>query len=163
MEDSLPTGAVFIDLKKVFDTIVDYILLNKLQRYDVCDTTLLWCSSYLQGRSQRLEVDKVLSTPLDITSDVPQGSPFGPLLFKQYINGMPSCQSLRRRANARYISFFTLYGGQFTFLTQLLTLNYLLFAYDKLRSQVSWCYWLYRNTNNYSNIYWEVSLISSCN
>ena len=128
MEDSLPTGAVFIDLKKVFDTIVDYILLNKLQRYDVCDTTLLWCSSYLQGRSQRLEVDKVLSTPLDITSDVPQGSPFGPLLFKQYINGMPSCQSLRRRANARYISFFTLYGGQFTFLTQLLTLNYLLYS-----------------------------------
>ena len=82
MDDGLPTGAVFIDLKKVFDTIVDYILLNKLQKYGVCDTTLLWCSSYLQGRSQRLEVDKVLSTPLDITSGIPQGSPFGPLLFK---------------------------------------------------------------------------------
>ena len=81
-DDGLPTGAVFIDLKKVFDKIVDYILLNKLQRYGVCDTTLLWCSSYLQGRSQRLEVDKVLSTPLDITSGVPQGSTFGPLLFK---------------------------------------------------------------------------------
>ena len=41
---------------------------------------------------------------------------------------MPSCKSLRRRANAWYISFFTLYGGQFTFLTQLLTLNYLLYS-----------------------------------
>ena len=29
------------------------------------------------------------------------------------------------RANARNVSFFTLYGGQFTFSTQLLTLNYL--------------------------------------
>ena len=28
-----------------------------------------------------------------------------------------------RRANTRNVSFFTLYGGQFTFLTQLLTLN----------------------------------------
>ena len=41
---------------------------------------------------------------------------------------MPSCKSLRWRADARYISFFTLYGGQFTFLTQLLTLNYLLYS-----------------------------------
>ena len=31
----------------------------------------------------------------------------------------------RRRANTRNVSFFTLYGGQFTFSTQLLTLNYL--------------------------------------
>ena len=35
--------------------------------------------------------------------------------------------SLWWRANARNVSFFTLYGGQFTFSTQLLTLNYLLF------------------------------------
>ena len=37
-------------------------------------------------------------------------------------------QSLRRRANARNVSFFTLYGGLFTFSTQLLTLNYLLYS-----------------------------------
>ena len=30
------------------------------------------------------------------------------------------------RVNAQNVSFFTLYGGQFMFLTQLLTLNYLL-------------------------------------
>ena len=34
--------------------------------------------------------------------------------------------SLWRRANARNVNFFTLYGGQFTFSIQLLTLNYLL-------------------------------------
>ena len=32
--------------------------------------------------------------------------------------------SLRRRANARNVSFQTLYGGQFTLSTQLITLNY---------------------------------------
>ena len=32
-------------------------------------------------------------------------------------------QRIGRRANARNVSFFTLYGGQFTFSTQLLTLN----------------------------------------
>ena len=36
-------------------------------------------------------------------------------------------QSLWRRANARNASFFTLYGGQFTFSTQMFRLNYLLY------------------------------------
>ena len=35
-------------------------------------------------------------------------------------------QSLWRRADAQNVNFFTLYGGQFTFSAQLLTLNYLI-------------------------------------
>ena len=35
------TGAVFIDLKKAFDTIDHYILLNKLQRYGMAFVTRL--------------------------------------------------------------------------------------------------------------------------
>ena len=37
-------------------------------------------------------------------------------------------QSLRRRANARNVSFFTLYGGPSQWPTQSLTLNYLLYS-----------------------------------
>ena len=82
MDNGLLTGAVFIDPKKAFDTIDHYILLNKLQRCGVCDKTLLCFSSSLQGRSQRVAVDEVFSTPLDITSGVPQGSILGhPALF----------------------------------------------------------------------------------
>ena len=43
-------------------------------------------------------------------------------------------QSLWRRANARNVSFFTLYGGQFTFSTQLLTLNFLIKCFFR-----DWC------------------------
>ena len=39
---------------------------------------------------------------------------------------LSSPESLWRRANAPNVSFFTLYGSQFTFSTQLLVLNYLL-------------------------------------
>ena len=49
-DNSLLTGAVFIELNKAFDTIDHHILLNELQRYGVCDKILLWFSSYLQGR-----------------------------------------------------------------------------------------------------------------
>ena len=81
MDNGLFTGAVFTDLKKAFDTIDHRILLNKLQRCGVCDRTLLWFSSYLQGRSQRVEVDKVLSSSSVMASSVPQGSILGTLLF----------------------------------------------------------------------------------
>ena len=52
-------------------------------------------------------------------------------------------QSLWRRANARNVSFFTLYGGQFTFSTQLFTLNYLLMSYmvDSNLSQAGKRWW----------------------
>ena len=91
VDNGLLTGAVFIDLKKAFDTIDQHILLNKLQRYGICNRTPLWLSSYLLGRSQRVEVDKALSSTLDIASGVPQGSFLGRLLFILYINDIPSC------------------------------------------------------------------------
>lgn len=53
MVNGFLTGAVFIDLKKAFDTIDHHILLHNctLQRYFVRDRTLLLFFSYLQGRT----------------------------------------------------------------------------------------------------------------
>ena len=96
MDNGLLTGAVFIDLMKAFDTLDHHILLNKLQRYGICNRTLLWFSSYLLGRSQCVEVDKALSSPLDIASGVPQGSILGSLLFILYISDMPPASASRK-------------------------------------------------------------------
>ena len=79
-------GAVFIDLKKAFDTVDHGRLLSRLSHYGIKDKELTWFENYLFGRRQRVIYDSTQSDSQPVVCSVPQGSILGPMLFILLIN-----------------------------------------------------------------------------
>ena len=80
---------IYLDLKKAFDTVDPKVLHLKLQKYGLGHTALQIIKSYLESRTQCVEIDGIRSRYNNIHIGVPQGSILGPLLFLIYINDFP--------------------------------------------------------------------------
>ncbi|KAK2720580.1 hypothetical protein QYM36_004456 [Artemia franciscana] len=71
-------NAIFLDVKKTFNSLTHKILTDKLSYHDVRGKALFWFSSYLTDRSIAMEdPDEQVSTEYG----VPQGSILGPTVF----------------------------------------------------------------------------------
>ena len=83
-------SAVFLDIKKAFDTIDHKILVNKLSQYGVCDDSLKCFEPYISERVLCCSVNGYTSTLRHMKYGVPQGSILGPLLFIIYMKDLPN-------------------------------------------------------------------------
>ena len=88
-----PTMAVFLDIKKAFDTINHEILINKLQHAGLGENTLRLLTNYLNNRNQAVLYNGKYSENKTLITGVPQRSTLGPLLFLVYINDRPNVLS----------------------------------------------------------------------
>ena len=67
------TGAVFVDMRKDFDTVNHTLLLNKLNHLGINGKERAWFTSYLRDRRQLVMYNGTLSEPQAVVSGVPQG------------------------------------------------------------------------------------------
>ena len=78
-----------LDLRKAFDTLNDYRILEKLSQCGFRGIVNKWFQSYLRNRKQAVFVNNKGSNFEPINCGVPQGSILVPLLFFIYINDFP--------------------------------------------------------------------------
>ena len=88
INNNLSTMAVFVDLRKAFDTVDHNILTQKLDCYGIRGGNLDWCKDYLKCRVQKTFAIGRLSESSAVKCGVPQGSVLGPMFFILYVNDM---------------------------------------------------------------------------
>ena len=85
-EEGKNIDTVYLDFSKTFDKVDIIIMCHKLRDSGIHGNLALWIYNFLTNRQQAIIVIRLKSTSSAVTSGVPQGTVFVPLLSLIMIN-----------------------------------------------------------------------------
>ncbi len=71
MDDGNTADNVYLDFGKAFDSVNPRYLLAKLESFGQCDKVVRWITSYVTGRTYKVQVTETLSQETRIKCEVP--------------------------------------------------------------------------------------------
>ena len=80
--------AVYLDLRKAFNSVSHNILIDKLAKHGLDKWTMRWTENWLNCRAQGVLISNTKSTWTKFTSDVSQGLIMRPVLYNIFINDL---------------------------------------------------------------------------
>ena len=86
--NNLPYDIFTIDFCRAFDKVPHAKIMDVLSNKKLHQTAIIWLGCFLSNRKQRVRINAELSTPIDVTSGVVQGSSLGPAIFTLYADSL---------------------------------------------------------------------------
>lgn len=86
----LSTLAIFLDVSKAYDSVLQSSILNSLQVIGVQGYLLRFIHSFLSDRKFRVRLGSTMSSERAVSRGVPQGSVLSPTLFNVVMAGLPA-------------------------------------------------------------------------